>query len=83
MDEAAEKRVAQEYRTKWLEYKHSLTAQYFSGSTLANTGKLYASADPPVEGVVGQAAKHPLKAFLETPRLPEDLARYLESDSPT
>jgi hypothetical protein len=53
-------------------------AKHFTGEGLQDRKQLYQSEHPTPAGPVKSANQHPLLAFLNTPKLPPELAAYLE-----
>lgn len=53
-------------------------AKYFSGEPLPGRGQLYQAESESRHGSYKAGSQHPLLAFLATPKLPPELAQYLE-----
>lgn len=53
-------------------------AKYFCSDTLLGRGQVYQAELETEQGPVKAGNQHPLVAFLATPRLPPELAQYLE-----
>lgn len=53
-------------------------AKYFTGEALQGRGQVYQSEQSTAAGTVKAAAQHPLLAFLTSPKLPPELAAYLD-----
>ena len=52
--------------------------KHFTGEALQGRSQLYQAEKPTPAGTVKAANQHPLLAFLATPKLPPELAAYLE-----
>lgn len=77
------KQLAQKYTAHYKEEKLRAYAKYFSGSQLVKDGSTFETqtnhateGGRPVQIKEGQ--RHAVQAFLDTPRMPEDLAPYLQ-----
>lgn len=81
LPEAAQKQAADISTQKTAELKQHATvcfAKNFTGEGLQGRSQLYQAEQATPAGTVKAAPQHPLLAFLATPKLPPELAAYLE-----
>jgi hypothetical protein len=77
----AQKQAADISSQKTAELKQHTTACFaknFTGEALQGRSQLYQSEQDLPEGTVKSNNQHPLLTFLATPKLPPELAAYLE-----
>lgn len=81
LPEYAKKQAADISSQKTAELKQHATACFaknFTGEALQGRSQLYQTEQDIAEGTVKTASQHPLLTFLTTPKLPPELAAYVD-----
>lgn len=70
--------ISSEASAQLKQHNAACFTKYFSGEPLPGRGQLYQAELDTQHGSVKASSQHPLLAFLSTPKLPPELAQYLE-----
>lgn len=71
-------KISSEASAQLKQHNAACFTKYFSGDPLPGRGQLYQAELESEHGPVKSGSQHPLLAFLATPKLPPELAQYLE-----